>query len=160
MKKLGLAACHIKRSEYHCGQFEGNDCRKLLKNLDKLRAICPQHMTNYAVTFERLNGVVEACYGYKLDANFVEKIKRFKTAYMRLQINVTPKVHAVFYHIEEFCTRNQFGLALGPCSEQTSESIHHDFKLTWKNFAIKDTDHPQYANQLLRAVSMYNSKHL
>ena len=104
-------------------------------------------MTNYAVTFERLNGVVEACYGYKLDANFVENIKLFKAAYMRLQINVTPKVHAVFYHIEEFCTRNQFGLGLGPYSEQTSESIHHDFKLTWKNFAIKDTDHPQYANQ-------------
>ena len=26
-----LHGCHVKKSEYHGGQFEGNDCRKLLK---------------------------------------------------------------------------------------------------------------------------------
>ena len=28
-----LHGCHVKKSEYHGGQFEGNDCRKLLVHL-------------------------------------------------------------------------------------------------------------------------------
>ena len=36
-----LKLCFVKKSDYHGGAFEGNDCRKLLKNIDYLSKICP-----------------------------------------------------------------------------------------------------------------------
>ena len=62
------------------------------------------------------------------------------------------------YHIEEFCSLTDHGLA--PWSEQTGESIHHDFKETWKDFNVKLVDNPVYANHLLRAVQQYNGQHI
>ena len=41
---------------------------------------------------------------------------------------VTPKIHTVIFHIIEFC--KIMGLGLGPWSEQTGESVTHDFKET------------------------------
>ena len=58
----------------------------------------------------------------------------------------------------EFCILT--GRGLGPYSEQTVESVHHDVKQTRANFKIKDLDHSLYGEQLLKAVCMYNSKHL
>ena len=56
-----------------------------------------------------------------------------------------------------FCTL--MGLGLSPRSEQTGESLHHDFNETWKKFKINNVN-PLYAEHLLKSVSMYNSQHL
>ena len=77
---------------------------------------------------------------------------------MKLKINVTPKIHAGFHHIIEFCQMKK--LELGPWSEQTAESVHHDFKTVWSNFNVRDINHPEYAKRLLNAIIMYNSQHL
>ena len=44
---------------------------------------------------------------------------------MKIGIPVTP-VHAVMFHVAKFCL--MMGQGLGPWSEQTRESVHHDFK--------------------------------
>ena len=77
---------------------------------------------------------------------------------MALNISVTPKVHAVMYHVADFC--NLKGMGLAPWSEQTSKSLHRDFTMIWNTFKVKNTDHPEYGRRLLQAVSMYNSQHL
>ena len=74
---------------------------------------------------------------------------------MNLNISVTPKVHAVMYHVEEFCSLTEKGL--GAWSEQTSESLHHEFKKCWGKFFVKDTDNPAYPERLLSAVRVFNS---
>ena len=76
---------------------------------------------------------------------------------MKLGISVTPKVHAVMHHVDDFCEMT--GRGLGSWSEQTGESVHHDINETWKKFKINDVERPVYAEHLLKAVSMYNSKH-
>ena len=96
-----LKLCNNKKFEYRGGKFEGNTSRVLLKKVDQV-----------------LNDVVVACYGYKLAADYVTKIKKFSRAYLDLAINVTPKVHAVIHHVQEFCTLTDRGL--GPWSEQAS----------------------------------------
>ena len=149
---------NVIRSEYHGGMFEGNECRKLLKNIDSLWTLCPDEHSGYAQALEDFNEVVASCYGYDLEPDFEEKIAQFKSSYLRLDINVTPKVHAVFYHISEFCKYT--GMGLGPWSEQTSESLHHDFNLTWKNYKVKNMDNSRYATELYKAVCMYNGKNL
>ena len=79
-----------------------------------------------------------------------ESIKKFTNAYLKLGISITPKVHAVMYHVEEFC--NLSGRGLGPWSEQAGESVHHDFKNTWSRFMVNDIDRDIYGENLLKAV--------
>ena len=43
---------------------------------------------------------------------------------------MTPKVHAVFYHVSEFCEKKQMGL--GFFSEQEMECVHFEFKRIWQ----------------------------
>ena len=48
---------------------------------------------------------------------------------------------------------------LGFYSEQSVESIHHDWKTFWEKYKVPD-DHPKYLSQLYKAVIAYNAKHL
>ena len=153
-----LKSCYVKKSDYHGGKFEGNECRKLLKNIDSLENLCPEINKNFVAAFSDFNDVVSSCYGSDLKSNYKRTIAKFRASFLKLNISVTPKVHAVFYHIEEFCALK--GMGLGPFSEQTSESIHHEFTKLWENYLIKDLSHPLYAEHLLHAVQMFNSLNL
>ena len=113
---------------------------------------------NYINAFKSFNEVVISCYGQKLSPLYEEKISVFKSQYMKLNINVTPKVHAVYHHVSEFCKLTNKGLA--PWSEQTTESLHHDFNQIWQGFKVCDTDHKDYGSRLRNAIVMYNSQHL
>ena len=52
------------------------------------------------------------------------------------------------------------GRGLGPWSEQTKASVHHDFKETWKRYKVSKVDRSIYGENLLKAVSVYNSQHI
>ena len=150
-----LKSCFIKRSEYHGGSFEGNECRKLLKNIESLKQLCPPKYTPFVDMFSSFNDVITSCYGSELHASYKRNIQTFQRNYLKLEISVTPKVHAVFFHVQEFCELTKMGL--GPWSEQTSESHHHKFTKCWEKYITKDTEHPQYGKHLLQAVQLFNS---
>ena len=78
---------------------------------------------------------------------------------MDLGISVTLKVHMAMAHIMHFCDKFD---ALGNFSEQATESSHRDFKKnTWEKHNFKHLiGHPTYAENLLRAVVVYNSTHV
>jgi hypothetical protein len=151
-------ACNVTRSSYHGGAFEGNECRALLKKHSLLRERAPANIQKFVTALACFDDVVRACYSHTLADDYERVIEKFRASFMSLRISVTPKVHAVFYHVSEFCTMTDKGL--GPWSEQTSESIHHDFAETWKRFKIKDQDKTVYATNLLKSVQVYNSQHL
>ena len=152
-----LKSCNVKKTEYHGGQLTGNDCRTLLTNVSKIEN--PTGMIKrYSDAFTAFNEVVVSCYGDKLEDNYVSKIKSFASAYQHLGINITPKVHAVIYHIEEFCSLTHRGLA--PWSEQTGEAMHYDFTELWDSFKVKSMDNPKYPHHLLQAVRVYNGQHV
>ena len=126
--------------------------------MDSLEERCPDEFLPFVAAFRSFNDVRLSCYGSKLAPDYKVKIAKFKADYMKLGISVTPKIHAVFYHIEEFCDYS--GMALGPFSEQTTEALHHEFEECWDNFAVKDFDHPKYPDRFLSAVKVFNSLHL
>ena len=113
---------NVKREEYHGGKFNGNDSRNLLKNVKLFEELCPPKFRNFVESFRALNEVATVCYGRGLSPVYTDKIERFKVRYQMLNINTTPKLHAVFYHISEFCDIKKIGLS--PWSEQTAESLH------------------------------------
>ena len=153
-----LQRCSIYRECLHGGSFTGNASRKLLKSTQVLEDIAPQNCAVFVKAFEDFNNVVESCFSHQLQQDFLRKIDEFRKSYAQLHIPVTQKVHAVLFHVPEFCTLKNQGL--GPWSEQTSESVHHDFAIIWQNYKIRSTDNPSYAKKFLAAVSRYNSQRL
>lgn len=150
--------CHVKRRMTHGSPaFDGNSCSLLLKKVDLLRRDSALGCLKYVDAFQAFKSVVDACFSRRLEENFEENIVKFKDSYMSLNISVTPKVHAVFFHVADFCKRHQRGLAF--YSEQAMESVHFDFQQTWEKFKVSETN-PDYCNALLRAVCVYNSCHL
>ena len=148
--------CNVEKDEYYGGTFNGNSCRKLLKNTDLLRSICPPIGLKYVSVFQAFNNVVESCYGDYLSPDFENHINEFKHAYDALEIPVTPKVHCVYYHVSQFCIKYSCGL--GKHSEQASESVHAHFKSTWAKYKVPKS-HPEYAVNLLKAVKEFNCTH-
>ena len=82
---------HIKRGTYHVGVFNGNDCRKLIKNVSVLEDIAPE-FHGFVDTFKSFDNVVKSCYGKEPASNYKRTIYEFKKSYMKLGISATPKV--------------------------------------------------------------------
>ena len=150
-----LDSINVKKTDNQGGSLEGNDCTKMLKNIEKLENICPDMFRGYVDTFKKFNEVLSSCYGNDLTKDYKDKLEEFRSSFLALNISVTPKVHAVMFHIEEFCEHS--GTGLGPYSEQTSESLHHEWKKTRSDYHVKQTSNPKYSENLLAAVRKFNS---
>ena len=153
-----LKRLSIKRDDYHGGQFNGNDSRKLMKKNSILEEFAPTKANGFIETFQAFNEVITSCYGTDLSPGYKQMIKNFRICYRRLKMNVTPKVHAVFFHVEEYC--EMVGMGLGPWSEPAAESLHTYFDKIWARYKVRDTDNDKYGKRLFDAVVAYNSPHL
>lgn len=101
--------------------------------------------------------VVKACFSQNLEPNFQECIAKFRESYLDLEISITPKVHAVFFHVEDFCLKHKKGL--GFFSEQAMEAVHFDFKLVWNKYKVNENN-LQYSHRLQKAICEFNSLHV
>ena len=147
----------IVRENYHGGQMEGRMCDKLLTKAHVLEERLPEDLKKFARAMSHFKNVMIACFGDELKPNFLVAIEIFRTSYMSLGINVTPKVHAVFDHVGEFCARKNCGLS--KYAEQASESVHYDFNTHWKRYQCEPSN-KGYADALRSCVVNYNSQHL
>ena len=149
-------------SPYHGGMFEGNECRKLLRNVDKLQQLAEAksafQVFGIVEALRKFDAVVKSCFGSELHNNFSEKIQEFRDSYLAIpNASVTPKIHAVFHHIKDFVDRQMS--PLGIYSEQAVEAAHQDFSPQWQRFK-RIPSNPDYAENLTSCLVDYNSKHL
>lgn len=129
----------------------------LARSMFQCNMLCPIGCLKFVRTFDDFHLVVKACFGTHLDPQYITYINNFKKSYLDLDISVTPKVHSVFFHIEEFCSKHHKGL--GWYSEQAMESVHYEFKKVWEKHKVQET-HQQYSKHLLKAVCGFNSSHI
>ena len=109
-------ALHIQIQPFHGDHFAGNDCHKLLKNIDLLQRLamseCVFQVFGLIETFQKFGVVVTACFGITLFDNYEEKIAQFHRSYLSLQgIVITSKVHAMFFHVKDFIAMKKIPLA-------------------------------------------------
>lgn len=154
--------CNVFRTDVYRGTlgFQGNACRKLLANVDKLRRLSNAYNVNclkFVDTFEKFHKVVDSCFSTILKPNFDIFINQFQESYLELKISVTSKIHTIFFHVKQFC--QHYGVGLGFFSEQAFESVHYDFNQTWADYKT-NTESDHFKTKLLRCVSVYNSNHL
>lgn len=154
-------SCNVYQQRYHGGEFNGNSCRIILKKTDVLQRLAEENQCfgciEYVEVFRCLNQVVSSCFGKTLNPGYRTHINNFKSAYLNLNINVTPKVHAIFHHVSEVCESRGYGL--GVYSEQASEAVHADFHKTWTKYKVSELN-IMYGSHLLKAIIEYNSMHL
>ncbi|KAJ6646662.1 Helicase required for RNAi-mediated heterochromatin assembly 1, partial [Pseudolycoriella hygida] len=151
-------SCNVEKSVTQAGTgFNGNARKKLLEKLDILRAICPVGCLKFVKALEDFHSVVKSCFGQNLDPNFEKNLNDFKRSFLDLNVSVTPKIHAVFYHVGDFCRKHQ--KSLGFYSEQSMEPVHFEFKSFWSKYKM-NVNHPEYSNSLLRAVREFNALHV
>lgn len=155
---LWAKLCHVEKEITNGGSsFNGNACKKLLNNIDILRSNCPIASLKFVKAFDHFQLVVQSCFGKNLDFEFKRHINDFKRSYLDLQIPVTPKAHCVFYHVIQFCERNNKALAF--YGEQAVEAVHFQFKSIWRKHKVNDK-HPKYAQYLFNAVCDFNSQNV
>lgn len=144
------------------GSFNDNSSRNLLKNVDILKGILPSFNLEFYDVFHAFNNVVISHFGSEYDELNADKyILEFRRSYEKLcstsTLRCTPKVHAILFHVPQFCKNSNRGL--GIFNEQAFEAVHAEFKNTWIRFK-RSVEHPTYGDKILRAVCVFNAGHV
>ena len=145
---------NMKLSPYHGGMFEGNDCGKLLRNVDRLQQLAEAESAFQVIGFiealRKFDAVVKSCFGSDLEDDFLEKIQQFQDSNLAIpNASVTPKINVVFHHIKDFVNRHMS--PLGIYSEQVVDVAHQDFSHHWQRYK-RLPFHPEYALGLKTAL--------
>lgn len=137
---------------------QGNECRVLLKNAQKLLELLPESHYGFYAAFNAFNEVVETSFGLELHPEYKTSICKFEKAYLDLNLKVTPKVHLLIEHAVEDI--DQHGQGLGIFNEAAAESIHADFDHFYGRYTVKDITSPSYLTKMQSAITAYNSSHI
>ena len=96
--------CKAFQKSFHGGEFTGGGCKRLLsdKSVEYLTDNLPIKYLPFVDVLSTFGKVVKSCYSYKLADSYKEDIAAFSSAYRKLKINDTTKIHIVSEHLEEF----------------------------------------------------------
>ncbi|CAH1107748.1 unnamed protein product [Psylliodes chrysocephalus] len=118
---------------YHGEVFEGNACRKLLKNADKLNdQDIYGHVGYFKIlpfiqAFKEMNKLVDCCFSTGPVYSDIEpRVNELRRAFLATGISETLKIHVLTRHLTD-CLEFLSGFGLGDWSEQAGESVHHEF---------------------------------
>lgn len=157
---------NLVQKGYHGEVFEGNACRKLLKEADKLKD--PEILINvnelqvlpFIRALQIMNRIVDSCFSTKaVDAHLERHIRELESVFKATGLTETLKIHVLVAHISE-CVQFLEGEGLGTWSEQAGESIHREFLKFWEKYKINAINAPQYLTRLKAAVTEFSSSHL
>ncbi|KAK6175031.1 hypothetical protein SNE40_013572 [Patella caerulea] len=97
----------INRPPQHGGEFNGEQCKKLLQGVHILERLIESDGTCESInkivqTFKMFEDVRQKCFSMKLLHEYDQSIRAFESTYKDLNIPVTSKAHAIFDHVEAF----------------------------------------------------------
>ena len=152
---------------YHGDVFEGNACRKMLKNPDLINnpdvlgEISPLVVQPIIMAFKGMNKVVNDCFSTgKVSKSLTDDVIELNRLYKGTELNETLKIHVVLHHLEQCLSHITDNRGLGMVSEQAGESIHRVFLTYWNRYKINVVSDPSYPERLHRAVVEFSSRHV
>ena len=150
------------KDPYNNKDYNGNNCNKLLKNIDKLRSVIPQDLETFVDVLEALMKVKEACFGAEADPEYKQIVKNFEAAWFEIYIEhdvwFTNKCHIIIDHVPQAIERTGRGM-LGN-SEQVVEASHAIFDRFWKKYLVVDLESDIHGERLLQCVIDFNSSNI
>ena len=130
--------CNKIKTEYFlCA--EGNECSKVLNNLQSLADIIPAEFVAFYDCLKSLCDIVDGCFGcHSLDPCYSDLIQKFQSDFTNLQnafcVSETVKVHIICEHVKEYLDME--GKPLGKLSEQELENSHSAFTKVWSRYKV------------------------
>ena len=140
----------------------GNQCKKLLKNLDKLNI--PDAFKEFKDVFQSLKDIHYLCNQDLLSHNYQEVIDNFRSSWFKLtdeyDISTTPKIHILLDHLEDYFDLTN--ITLKKVTDELCENMHQVLnKMLIKSmYFVKDVSNPNHGPRLLSAVKHLNSYNL
>ncbi|CAH0552491.1 unnamed protein product [Brassicogethes aeneus] len=159
----------IISKNYHGEIFEGNACRKLLKEAD---ALCDKiiyenvgilALVPFISAFKAMNKMVNLCFSTErrgsIDA--LDKIiEELKKALLATGVSITLKIHVLLEHVKPTLSLLKNSEGLGKWSEQAGESVHREFLSFWEKHKINLINDPSYSQRLKAATVQFSSFHI
>ena len=153
--------------DYHGSLFEGNACKELLKEADKLldpeiyAEVGKLKLVPFVSVFQAMDKLVHNCFSVKvIDENAIKsQIISLKKSYAALETSLPLKIHILIDHILDGL-KSLRNTGLGLWSEQSGESIHHEFDNYWSKYKINSKKNKLYEKHLLKAVVEFSSRHV
>ena len=152
------------RSEHHGGQFNGEQCVKLLENTKALNALLKTANAmsvggRIGKALEEFNAVRKSCFGQTCSPFYKIDIENFAHAWLNAKAPIIVKVHCTVVHVPQFLDMHP-EKGLGWWSEQATEHIHSDLENFFARCKYhRNLDHPEFPNSFLKAIVSYCSLH-
>lgn len=151
---------------YHGDVFEGNACRRLLKEADKLNSpeilvkVDELQLLPFVRAMKAMNKIVECSFStQKVGPELGKNVEELNSVFKATGLTKTLKIHVTLEHLLQ-CIQFVNGNGLGMWSEQAGESIHREFMKFWDKYKINALNSPQYLSRLKTAVVEFSSSHL
>ena len=115
---------HAVSTSYHGKAFAGNECRRLLKNLDKLAEKVPEELTPFVTCLSDLNNIVASCFSVlgPEGTEYINHLEAFyKSAVDLADVSFTPTLHAIVEHVRDFFEIHGTEFGLGLYTEQAGQ---------------------------------------
>ena len=139
------------------GQFAGNECSKLLQNVDILQRIakksCTYQVQGFIETFRSFRNFVNSYFGQIFDDSFLEKLNTSSNYTSTCQSLCLLKHRPFFSMYQNSSNAMIFDLF----SESATEAVHSNFTDHWKSTIEL---HPEYGSKFFQCIVNYNSKYL
>lgn len=156
-------------NNYHGETFEGNACRKLLKEADALsdkkiyETVGPLALVPYICAFKAMDKMVHSCFSTERRGSADELTKvitELQKAILSTKVSVTLKLHVIFEHVEQTLKLLRNFEGLGKWSEQAGESVHREFLNFWEKYKINLINDSSYSGRLKAATVQFSSFHI
>ena len=163
-KKLNIVS-----KNYQGELFEGNACRRLIKEAEKLydkdilKHISAIRLMPFVESFKAMDKIVTNCFSSKVQVNKYELKKYFvhlENVFKATELSYTLKIHILLNHVLDTLLLLDNNDGLGLWSEQSIESVHREFLNYWSKYKINKLDNPRYGTHLVKCVIEFSSKHL
>ncbi|KAJ8669275.1 hypothetical protein QAD02_000534 [Eretmocerus hayati] len=147
---------HMVAKQYHGETFEGNACRKMIQEADKLlhsdmsEDVGKVGLIPFVNVFKSWDKIVSNFFVAervisRCDLN--EHLQDFRSDFLSTGVSDTLKVHIAINHLAdplELLNNDR----LGTWSEQAGESIHRDFLVFWERHQVNSMDNDVYLPNL------------
>ena len=153
-----LSKLHVQPSKYHGRQYEGNQCKLILRFIERLRI--PSHLKEYKTVLLALRKIHTLCNSDYLPCNYTQTLDQFSDAWFilssKFNVSTTPKIHIILDHLCDYF--DEMEMTLKSVTDELTEQMHQfvEMRIVKSGYKVKDVTSIAHGRKLFRAIRHLN----